>query len=1145
MAIGSTIKQALLGSLLLFSVASAHDGRLQLRNALRERAELETHIELATRADAGGIQAGVNQIVKASLTANVPGILKGVDMIVAASTGNAANAGAGQAAAARGKKTTRNLSGEGQNVDIEEEDEEEERYVTTQKLIKIRGEFLCYAQLSLTSSRIDINPLFTSTYLPSTPQHVMNTTLLLSLLASAVAAFAAYRFYVAFNLRLRAQQLGCQPATRYKHLDPVFGLDIFLRTGDAIAKNQFLIEHQRRYDTYGRTFEALNFGSRALYSIHPENLRAVFSKNAADWGIEPLRLRNMSPFCGAGFITTDGPDWKVSHDLLKPGFHRSNISDFGPLEEHLSLLLKQIPKDGTKFDLQPFILKLYLDLNALFLFGEPLGMLSGTLPPHAEGFLDAFQDGFKGCGMRIALGPLNFLMPTTAWLKACYRVHKFADVYVDRAIAQRENHNSTAYGEGKNQKRTLLSHMVQQTDHKATLRNQVVQAMMAATETTASLVSHVIRNLASHPDVFTQVRAEVLALGDSPLDFDQLPRIKSLQHAITETLRLYPVFPQNNRVALKAPCYPLAEDQMALHQYTNRDGHVNEVDIAGKAFWSLERGAIFLPNIGDSSRRCSNTDLQGNPLSNHELSSCHDASGHLLLEPSLVAPLRVLPIEVPDNAYAHIYATSDAAYERVRLFVNDFPNSPNETASWRLVDKEFFFNATQLTNGINLGIDGREFVKDTAAWDGKAIIQIDLYTNGKTFSDSVALKVAPVLTHHHLQRVDTIISTAGNESDPAQLLFLSDMVKGRVDAGIETPIYLFNQSGDIWAQDFFEPAYASMPGPDGPISIRIMLRSAQSTRTGGRQVFEQLRGPGIGGFQPEGGRRGFGHLEINSFGNLETIPPYTSKSGIRYPAGRIIQGKHFEKHPAESMSKFLNGQEIQKPLILETGWLLIGHVDEFVQFVPSNVTGLGFTITIADTTSALQILENATKAGHGNIRAISFNNSSEDGGRVSEELATTIDEILANSTFIDVNKYAQKHIDMNLETLLSEIPIAREHVIRVPVLFKTLPGRGLFRVSSDGLPSHTDQVMENEFLVVAFSPAAINGVVLGHHYLSPKTWGPVVNGVDLFAKGVRDAYAKAGMSVSFVDDYLSHHVGLGEIHCGSNTLRETTVSWWA
>lgn len=205
----------------------------------------------------------------------------------------------------------------------------------------------------------------------------------------------------------------------------------------------------------------------------------------------------------------------------------------------------------------------------------------------------------------------------------------------------------------------------------------------------------------------------------------------------------------------------------------------------------------------------------------------------------------------------------------------------------------------------------------------------------QTAIDNVALQIAPVLTHNHLQRVETVVSTSGNDSEPVQANFIRQIDEARVKAGVMKPLLLFIQSDDIWAQDFLEPAYASMPGPNGLIAIRVMLRSAQSTRTGGRQIFEQLRGPGVGGFQPPiGTGDGFGHREINSFGNLETIPPYTSKSGVKYPAGRIIMGKHFDRLPAKSMLDFLQGQRLQAPLILETGWLVIGHVDVFVQFLP-------------------------------------------------------------------------------------------------------------------------------------------------------------------------------------------------------------------
>lgn len=262
---------------------------------------------------------------------------------------------------------------------------------------------------------------------------------------------------------------------------------------------------------------------------------------------------------------------------------------------------------------------------------------------------------------------------------------------------------------------------------------------------------------------------------------------------------------------------------------TNRDGVVDvqgSSDSAEKATWTAERGAVFLPNIGDKTRRCAITDNNRNPLSNDELAACSDASGHLLLAPEHAAPLRALPIDVSPDGFANIYATPRASYERVRLFFLDDDSKPNATESWRLVDQEFMFNASQLARGITLGIDGREPVKDANVWNGSVSVVFKVTDGNQTATDSVALRIAPVLTHHHLQNVETIISTAGNNSEPIQANFISQIDDARVKARVINPLLLFNQSDDIWAQDFLEPAYASMPGPNGPIAIRVMLRSA-------------------------------------------------------------------------------------------------------------------------------------------------------------------------------------------------------------------------------------------------------------------------------------------------------------------------------
>ncbi|KAJ0333631.1 hypothetical protein COL922a_010835 [Colletotrichum nupharicola] len=298
-----------------------------------------------------------------------------------------------------------------------------------------------------------------------------------------------------------------------------------------------------------------------------------------------------------------------------------------------------------------------------------------------------------------------------------------------------------------------------------------------------------------------------------------------------------------------------------------------------------------------------------------------------------------------------------------------------------------------------------------------------------------------------------------------------------------------------------------MPGTDGPIAIRIMLRSAQSTRTGGRQVFEQMRGAGFGAFQPSGYSgtgfpgSGFGYHTINSYGNLETIPPHRSKRGTFYKAGRVIQGKHYDSFPAQAVRDLIFSDGVQSTLFLETGWLRVGDVDEFVQFVPYD-NDLGFTIAIATPDLAINLFLEAQEAGYGEAMVISFDVQPQiDRFKVDMPLYLnlTINDVLANATFMEINAYAQKWINHNLDILLSEIPLDRDDVIHVPGLFRDRSGGGVY-VDSDVLDFYWPPVLKDEYQLGAFLPGSINGIVVGNQCLSPNPFGPVISGEDILAK---------------------------------------------
>ncbi|MEU0219930.1 protein-arginine deiminase family protein, partial [Streptomyces sp. NPDC006265] len=79
----------------------------------------------------------------------------------------------------------------------------------------------------------------------------------------------------------------------------------------------------------------------------------------------------------------------------------------------------------------------------------------------------------------------------------------------------------------------------------------------------------------------------------------------------------------------------------------------------------------------------------------------------------------------------------------------------------------------------------------------------------------------------------------------------------------------------------------------------------------------------------------------------------------------------------------------------------------------------------------------------------------------------------------------------------------------------------------------------------AYVPGAVNGLLLGpDRYLAPRQWGPVVSGKDVFTEAVSAVYQWVGLKVTYIDDWYTYHLGMGEVHCGTHTLRDATAAWW-
>lgn len=167
----------------------------------------------------------------------------------------------------------------------------------------------------------------------------------LTIAVVALVFFAVYTHFKYRSDRKAWAQGFSQALAAYYPKEPFYGVDFRARINKDVP---FLY---RQHQLYGKTYRAPTLiAPTAIMSIEPANIRAANS--GKEFGIQPARLPGMEPFCGRGFLTTDGDLWQHTRKLLKPGFSKSNIADCEYLSQQVDDLISGIA-DGATVDLQP------------------------------------------------------------------------------------------------------------------------------------------------------------------------------------------------------------------------------------------------------------------------------------------------------------------------------------------------------------------------------------------------------------------------------------------------------------------------------------------------------------------------------------------------------------------------------------------------------------------------------------------------------------------------------------------------------------------------------------------------------------------------------------------------------------------------
>lgn len=313
---------------------------------------------------------------------------------------------------------------------------------------------------------------------------------------------------------------------------------------------------------------------------------------------------------------------------------------------------------------------------------------------------------------------------------------------------------------------------------------------------------------------------------------------------------------------------------------------------------------------------------------------------------------------------------------------------------------------------------------------------------------------------------------------------------------------------DIWFQDATEIGYATTGG-------RAMHVALQGNRGLGLDALFAKSFLGAGaGVVHEGTFRGRSAEWIDWYGNLEVSPP-VEIAGRAFPHGRIYAGRQGTRAMHPDVIAFLEAQGVQGPVLwLDTSWLLIGHVDETVSWVPSRV-GTPYRMLVPSPRLALEILRKAERDSPGGILN---RGTKRPDTRKDEFVEVSVPSVLSDRTLLADQELVQGKIDAVRRTLQAELGVADADVIEIPVLFGTSPGRFAGRYE-------------------ALTTNMVNSLLVGETLIVPDPHGPLVNGTDVLLQAVKDRLEPLGNLVVAIDNFHPYHRYAGEVHCGTNATR--------
>ncbi|KAH8923674.1 cytochrome P450 [Atractiella rhizophila] len=324
-------------------------------------------------------------------------------------------------------------------------------------------------------------------------------------------------------------------------------------------------------------------GKDIIFTEDPELVKHVLT--GPGWTNFPKGERFQgifNDFLGVGIFNSDGAQWKHHRSLTRPFFSKDEISNIETFDKHASIMINIVKKlrshpqktrasfpaqiavgKSAAIDIQDLVGRFTLDSATEFLFGTPVDSLyevdstlfsqeSKEKKINAGDFFRAFNEVQEKTQRRLQADPFWKVAelvhnPIKAEMK---HISPLVDSIIESALKSPATISADQEKKGDLKSTVFLNHLIAVTQDPKEIRDELLNVLLAARDTTHSLIISTIYEMSRNVVIWKKLRDEVIAafpFKAEPVDVDAMRKLKYLRSVLNESLRMHPPVPFNFR----------------------------------------------------------------------------------------------------------------------------------------------------------------------------------------------------------------------------------------------------------------------------------------------------------------------------------------------------------------------------------------------------------------------------------------------------------------------------------------------------------------------------------------------------------------------------------------------------------------------